>query len=40
MKTTGKIVTFCALAGIAVGTILFMKRENDTTMDDGFIGRS
>ena len=40
MKTTGKIVTFCALAGIAVGTILFMKKDNDKTNDDGFIGRS
>ena len=40
MKTTGKIVTFCALAGIAAGTILFMKKESDNTQADGFIGRS
>ena len=40
MKTTGKVVTFLALAGIAVGTILFMKKEDSKPAEDGFVGRS
>ena len=40
MKTTGKVVTFLALAGIAVGTIMFMKKEDSKPAEDGFVGRS
>ena len=34
MKTTGKVVTFLALAGIAVGTIMFMKKEDSKPAED------
>lgn len=40
MKTTGKVVTFLALAGIAVGTIMFMRKEDSKPAEDGFVGRS
>ena len=40
MKTTGKIVSFAALASIAIGILLFMKKENIELSSEGYIGRS
>ena len=40
MKTTGKIVSFAALASIAIGILLFMKKEKIELSSEGYIGRS
>ena len=40
MKTTGKIVSFAALAAIAIGIILFMKKEKIEISSEGYIGKS
>jgi len=40
MKTTGKIVSFAALAAIAIGILMFMKKEKIELSSDGYIGRS
>ena len=40
MKTTGKIVSFTALAAIAVGLFMFMKKEKIEISSEGYIGKS
>ena len=40
MKTSGKIVSFAALAVIAIGILMFMKKEKIELSSDGYIGRS
>ena len=40
MKTTGKIVSFTALAAIAIGLFLFMKKERHEISGEGYIGKS
>ena len=40
MKTTGKIISFAALAAIAIGILMFMKKEKIELSSDGYIGRS
>ena len=41
MKTTGKIVSFAALAAIAIGILLFMKKEDKIGLsEEGYIGKS
>ena len=40
MTTTGKIVSFGALAVIAIGILMFMKKENTEISNDGYIGKS
>ncbi len=40
MKTTGKIVSFMALAATAIGLFIFMKKEKIEISSDGYIGRS
>ena len=40
MKTTGKIASFAALAAVAIGLFMFMKKENIELSSEGYIGRS
>ena len=40
MKTTGKVVSFTALAAIAIGLFIFMKKDRQEISSEGFIGRS
>ena len=40
MKTTGKIVSFTALAAIVIGLFIFMKQERHEISSEGYIGRS
>ncbi len=41
MKTTGKIVSFAVLAAIAIGILLFMKKEDKIGLsEEGYIGKS
>ena len=40
MKTTGKIVSFTALAAIVIGLFIFMKKERHEISSEGYIGRS
>ena len=40
MKTTGKIVSFTALAAITVGLFMFMKKEKIEISSEGYIGKS
>ena len=40
MKTSGKVVSFAALAVIAIGILMFMKKEKIELSSDGYIGRS
>ena len=40
MKTSGRIASFCTLAVLAIGIIIFMKKGEDTINSEGYIGRS
>ena len=40
MKTTGKIASFAALAAVAIGLFMFMKKEKIELSSEGYIGRS
>ena len=40
MKTSGKVVSFAALAVIAIGILMFMKKEKVEFSSEGYIGRS
>ena len=40
MKTSGRIASFCILAALAIGIIIFMKKGEDTINSEGYIGRS
>ena len=40
MKTSGKIVSFTALAAIVIGLFCFMKMERHEISSEGYIGRS
>lgn len=40
MKTSGKIVSFTALAVIAIGILMFMKNGKNDLSSEGYIGRS
>ena len=40
MKTSGRIASFCTLAALAIGIIIFMKKGEDTINSEGYIGRS
>ena len=40
MNTTGKIVSFAALAAIAIGLFIFMKEEKIEISSEGYIGKS
>ena len=40
MKTSGKVVSFAALAVIAIGILVFMKKEKIELSSEGYIGRS
>ena len=40
MKTTGKIVSFAALAAVAIGLFMFMKKEKIELSSEGYIGKS
>ena len=40
MKTTGKIASFTALAAIAIGLFMFMKKEKFEISSEGYIGKS
>ena len=40
MKTSGKIVSFTALAAIAIGLFIFMKKEKMELSSEGYIGKS
>ena len=40
MKTSGKIVSFVVLAVIAIGVLIFMKKDRNELSSEGYIGRS
>ena len=40
MKTTGKIASFTALAAVAIGLFMFMKKEKIELSSEGYIGKS
>lgn len=40
MKTMGRIASFAALAAIAIGILMFMKKDKTTDVNDGYIGKS
>ena len=40
MKTSGKVVSFAVLAVIAIGILMFMKKEKVEFSSEGYIGRS
>ena len=40
MKTGGKIVSFTALAAIAIGLLIFMKQDKTELSSEGYIGKS
>ena len=40
MKTGGKIVSFTALAAIAIGLFIFMKQDKTELSSEGYIGKS
>ena len=40
MKTIGKIASFAALAAVAIGLFMFMKKGNIELSSEGYIGRS
>ena len=40
MKTSGKIVSFAVLAVIAIGVLIFMKKDRNEFSSEGYVGRS